>query len=91
MNGLVELFSRMWKRILVDSGQTPASRSAGIVQASDAKTKPALNIKRLSIFLVIPLLALAVRDYLLSPLMVVFGALIIVRLDFQARQKRSRR
>lgn len=86
MNGLVELFSRMWKRIFMTWARRRLT-DLGIVQASDAKTKPALNIKRLSIFLVIPLLALAVRDYLLSPLMVVFGALIIVWLDFQARQK----
>lgn len=86
MNGLVELFSRMWKRIFMTWARRRLT-DLGIVQASDAKKKPALNIKRLSIFLVIPLLALAVRDYLLSPLMVVFGALIIVWLDFQARQK----
>lgn len=86
MNGLVELFSRMWKRIFMTWARRRLT-DLGIVQSSDAKTKPALNIKRLSIFLVIPLLALAVRDYLLSPLMVVFGALIIVWLDFQARQK----
>ncbi|MBI4927979.1 MAG: hypothetical protein HY835_09455 [Anaerolineae bacterium] len=86
MNGLVELFSRMWKRIFMTWARRRLT-DLGIVQTSDAKPKPALNIKRLSIFLVIPLLALAVRDYLLSPLMVVFGALIIVWLDFQARQK----
>lgn len=86
MNGLVELFSRMWKRIFMTWARRRLT-DLGIVQASDAKTKPALNIKRLSIFLAIPFLALAVRDYLLSPLMIIFGGLIIVWLDFQARQK----
>lgn len=86
MNGLVELFSRMWKRIFMTWARRRLT-DLGIVQASDVKTKPALNIKRLSIFLAIPFLALAVRDYLLSPLMIIFGGLIIVWLDFQARQK----
>lgn len=86
MNSLVELFSRMWKRIFMTWARRRLT-DLGIVQSSDAKTKPALNIKRLSIFLAIPFLALAVRDYLLSPLMIIFGGLIIVWLDFQARQK----
>jgi hypothetical protein len=44
-----------------------------------------LNLPRLVLFLAIPLLALAVRDYLLSPLMVLFGGLVIAWLDFQAQ------
>lgn len=86
MNGLVELLGRLWKRLFV----TWARRrllDLGFVQAADAKAKPSLNLPRLGLFLAIPLLALAVRDYLLSPLMVLFGGLVIAWLDFQARQK----
>lgn len=86
LTGLVELLSRLWKRIFVTWARRRL-RDLGLVQAVDGKTKPRLDLRRLGMFLAIPLLALAVRDYLLSPLMVLIGGLVIAWLDFQARQK----
>ena len=85
LTGLVVMTVRIWNRLFV-SWARRRLRDLGIVRINDPKAKPILDVRRMALFLIIPILALAVRDYLISPLVVLFGALIIVWIDFQARQ-----
>ena len=85
LTGLVVMTVRIWNRLFV-SWARRRLRDLGIVRINDPKAKPILDVRRIALFLIIPILALAVRDYLISPLVVLFGALIIVWIDFQARQ-----
>ena len=85
LTGLVVMTVRIWNRLFV-SWARRRLRDLGIVRISDPKAKPILDGRRVALFLIIPIVALAVRDYLISPLVVLFGGLIIVWIDFQARQ-----
>lgn len=85
LTGLVVMTVRIWNRLFV-SWARRRLRDLGIVRISDPKAKPILDGRRMALFLIIPIVALAVRDYLISPLVVLFGGLIIVWIDFQARQ-----
>jgi hypothetical protein len=85
LTGLVVMTVRIWNRLFV-SWARRRLRDLGIVRINDPKAKPILDVRRIALFLIIPILALSVRDYLISPLVVLFGALIIVWIDFQARQ-----
>jgi hypothetical protein len=76
---------RIWNRLFV-SWARRRLRDLGIVRISDPKAKPILDGRRIALFLIIPIVALAVRDYLISPLVVLFGGLIIIWIDFQTRQ-----
>lgn len=85
LTGLVVMTVRIWNRLFV-SWARRRLRDLGIVRINDPKAKPILDGRRMALFLIIPIVALAVRDYLISPLVVLFGGLIIVWIDFQARQ-----
>jgi hypothetical protein len=85
MTGLVVMTVRIWNRLFV-SWARRRLRDLGIVRISDPMAKPILDGRRTALFLIIPIVALAVRDYLISPLVVLFGVLIIVWIDFQTRQ-----
>jgi hypothetical protein len=82
---LVELVGRVWRRLFV-SWATRRLRDLGILKTEAHQPQARLDGKRLILFLAIPLLALAVHDFLLSPLMLLFGLLIVAWIDFQARQ-----
>jgi hypothetical protein len=86
MTGLVEMVSRLGRRFFF-SWARRGLRDLGIVRAGSKIDKSSVDMRRLGLFLVVPLLALAVRDMLLSPLMVLFGGLVIAWLDYQNRQK----
>ena len=85
LTGLVVMTVRIWNRLFV-SWARRRLRDLGIVRINDPMAKPILDGRRMALFLIIPIVALAVRDYLISPLVVLFGVLIIVWIDFQTRQ-----
>ena len=82
---VVEVAVRLWKRMFV-SWATRRLTDLGIVKAEEGRHHKTLDGKRLAVLVVIPVLALAVRDLLLSPLMIVFGLLVIAWMNFQSRQ-----
>lgn len=80
-----EIITRLWKRMFVSWAARRLS-DLGIVKVEDGKKHNNLDVKRLVLFVAIPVLALAVRDLLLSPLMIAFGCLVIAWINYQARQ-----
>ena len=80
-----EIITRLWKRMFVSWAARRLS-DLGIVKVEDGKKQTNLDVKRLVLFVAIPVLALAVRDLLLSPLMIAFGCLVIAWINFQSRQ-----
>jgi len=82
---LVEVTVRLWKRMFV-SWAARRTRDMGIVKENEQRQKSELDFKRLAMFIAIPALAIAVRDFLLSPLVLLFGLLVIWWMDFQSRQ-----
>ena len=58
----------------------------GIVIINDMGEQSGVHRTRLALLLAIPLLALAVRDWMLSPLVVLVGCLVLLWANFQAKQ-----
>lgn len=85
LSTLVEVAARLWKRMFV-SWATRRLTDLGIVKTEEHRSQKTLDGKRLVVLIAIPVLALAVRDFLLSPLMIVFGLLLIAWMNFQSRQ-----
>jgi len=85
LSTLVEVAARLWKRMFV-SWATRRLTDLGIVKTEEHRRQKTLDGKRLAVLITIPVLALAVRDLLLSPLMIVFGLLLIAWMNFQSRQ-----
>jgi hypothetical protein len=82
---VVEVAACLWKRMFV-SWATRRLTDLGIVKTEEDRRQKTLDGKRLAVLITIPVLALAVRDLLLSPLMIVFGLLVIAWMNFQSRQ-----
>ena len=85
LSTVVEVAARLWKRMFV-SWATRRLTDLGIVKTEEDRRQKTLDGKRLAVLITIPVLALAVRDLLLSPLMIVFGLLVIAWMNFQSRQ-----
>ena len=85
LSTVVEVITRLWKRMFV-SWATRRLSDLGIVKAEEGRQHSHLDVKRLVLFVSIPVLALAVRDLLLSPLVIIFGLLVIAWMNFQAGQ-----
>jgi len=85
LSTFVELAARLWNRRVV-SWATRWLTDLGIVKTEEHRRQKTLDGKRLAVLVAIPVLALAVRDLLLSPLMIVFGLLVIAWMNFQSRQ-----
>jgi uncharacterized membrane protein YhaH (DUF805 family) len=82
---VVNIGSRVWKRMFV-SWAARRLHDLGIVKAEEGRPQPKLEVKRLVLFVAIPVMALAVRDFLLSPLVLLFGLLVVAWMNFQTRQ-----
>jgi len=82
---VVNIGSRVWKRMFV-SWAARRLQDLGIVKAEEGRSQPKLEVKRLILFVAIPVIALAVRDFLLSPLVLLFGLLVVLWMNFQTRQ-----
>jgi hypothetical protein len=82
---LVEVILRVWRRMFV-SWASRRMREMGILKADRNKKKARLDFKRIFLLLSIPILALLVNDVLLSPLVALFGLLVVWWVDFQSRR-----
>ena len=82
---LVEVILRVWRRMFV-SWASRRMREMGILKTDRNQKKARLDFKRIILFLSIPILALLVNDVLLSPLVALFGLLVIWWVDFQSRR-----
>lgn len=85
LSTVVEVATRLWKRMFV-SWATRRLTDLGIVKTEEDHRQKTLDGKRLAVLITIPVLALAVRDLLLSPLMILFGLLVNAWMNFQSRQ-----
>jgi len=85
LTAVIEIVTRIWKRMFV-SWAARRMRDLGIVKVEEGHSRPELDFKRLVLFVAIPVMALAVRDLLLSPLVLLFGLLLIAWMNFQTRQ-----
>jgi len=82
---LVEVILRVWRRMFV-SWASRRMREMGILKTDRNQKKARLDFKRIIMFLSIPILAILVNDVLLSPLVALFGLLVIWWVDFQSRR-----
>jgi hypothetical protein len=85
LTAVIEIVTRIWKRMFV-SWAARRMRDLGIVKVEEGHSRPELDFKRLVLFVAVPVMALAVRDLLLSPLVLLFGLLLIAWMNFQTRQ-----
>lgn len=74
-----------WRRIFRSWGRRRL-QDLGVIQENPVNEQSRLDWKRLLLLLGFPMLALAVRDFLLSPLIVLIGMVIFIWLNFQVRQ-----
>lgn len=87
---LMEVVMRVWRRVFV-SWAHQRMRDLGIVKENEYRAKTELDVKRLALVIVVPALSLAVRDLLLSPIVLGCGLLVLWWVNFQERQgERSR-
>lgn len=87
---LMEVVMRVWRRVFV-SWAHQRMRDLGIVKENEYRARTELDVKRLVLVIVVPALALAVRDLLLSPIVLGCGLLVFWWVNFQERQgERSR-
>lgn len=86
----MEVVMRVWRRVFV-SWAHQRMRDLGIVKENEYQARTELDVKRLALVIVVPALALAVRDLLLSPIVLGCGLLVFWWVNFQERQgERSR-
>lgn len=87
---VVETFSNLWRRAFA-SWTALRLRDLGIVREEKSRKGTILDWRRLVIVLVVPIVALAVRDYLLSPLVVLVGAVALAWVRYQANETQRTR
>jgi hypothetical protein len=87
---MTEIIVHSWRRIFVSWAERRL-RQMGVIEAKPSQTKASLDLKRLAILLAIPILAIAVRDLLLSPLVIFIGVGILLWMNFQKKQKERAR
>jgi hypothetical protein len=86
----MEVVMRVWRRVFV-SWAHQRMRDLGIVKENEYRARTELDVKRLALVIVVPALALAVRDLVLSPIVLGCGLLVFWWVNFQERQgERSR-
>lgn len=81
----MELVMRTWRLVFVTWAHQ-RMRDLGIVKENEYRARTELDVKRLALVIVTPVLALAVRDLLLSPIVLACGLLIFWWVNFQERQ-----
>lgn len=82
---VVEIIVHAWSRFFL-SWASRRLRQMGILIETPTQVKTELDTRRLLLVLTIPLLAIAVRDWMLSPLVFLVGCLVFVWVHFQQQQ-----
>ncbi|MBI9049982.1 MAG: hypothetical protein JEZ00_11215 [Anaerolineaceae bacterium] len=82
---IIEIAVKTWRSIFVTwAGRR--LREMGVLQESPYQTKQALDWKRLALVIGMPGFALAVHDFMLSPLVLIIGISILAWINFQQKQ-----
>lgn len=80
-----EILVHSWRRVFV-SWAGRRLRQMGVIEEKPYQIKAVLDTRRLAILLAIPILAIAVRDFLLSPMVILIGLIILLWMNFQKIQ-----
>lgn len=80
-----EVIVRAWRKTFI-SWAGRRLRDMGVIQEKPYQARIELDWKRLILLITIPVMALAVHDFMLSPLVMLIGLVILIWVDFQKRQ-----
>lgn len=82
---VTEVTVKIWRRtFLTWAGRR--LRAMGVIQEKPYQARIELDWKRLTLLIVIPVLAIAVHDFMLSPMVLVIGMVILTWVNFQQKQ-----
>ena len=81
----VEIIVKTWRRTFV-SWAGRRLRAMGVIQEKPYQAHNELDWKRLVLLIATPGLAIAVHDFMLSPLVLVIGLIILIWINFQQKQ-----
>jgi len=81
----VEIIVKTWRRTFV-SWAGRRLRAMGVIQEKPYQAHNELDWKRLILLIATPGLAIAVHDFMLSPLVLVIGLIILIWINFQQKQ-----
>ena len=81
----VEIIVKTWRRTFV-SWAGRRLRAMGVIQEKPYQAHNELDWKRLILLIAAPGLAIAVHDFMLSPLVLVIGLIILIWINFQQKQ-----
>ena len=81
----VEIIVKTWRRTFV-SWAGRRLRAMGVIQEKPYQAHNELDWKRLILLIATPGLAIAVHDFMLSPLVLLIGLIILIWINFQQKQ-----
>ena len=85
LTGSIEVIIRLWQRVF-STWTVSKLQVLGMVRKEEKEFHFQVDWKRMVILLFIPVLAVVVHDFLLSPLVLLFGGLLFFWLRYQANQ-----
>lgn len=81
----VEIFVKIWRRTFISWAERRL-RAMGVIQEKPFQARDELDWKRMALLIATPVLALAVHDYMLSPIVLGIGVIIFLWVNFQQKQ-----
>lgn len=81
----VEIFVKIWRRTFVSWAERRL-RAMGVIQEKPFQARDELDWKRMTLLIATPVLALAVHDYMLSPIVLGIGVIIFLWVNFKQKQ-----
>lgn len=81
----VEIIVKTWRRTFV-SWAGRRLRAMGVIQEKPYQAHNELDWKRIILLIATPGLAIAVQDFMLSPLVLLIGLIILIWINFQQKQ-----
>jgi hypothetical protein len=84
-NTVLEIVVKTWRRTFA-YWASRRLQAMGILQEKPAQAGQELDWKRLAVLLATPMLALAVKDLMLSPIVLIIGVAILTWINFQQKQ-----
>ncbi len=81
----VEIIVKTWRRTFV-SWAGRRLRAMGVIQEKPYQAHNELDWKRLILLIATPGLAIAVQDFMLSPIVLLIGLIILIWINFQQKQ-----
>ena len=81
----VEIFVKIWRRTFFSWAERRL-RAMGVIQEKPFQARDELDWKRMALLIATPVLALAVHDYMLSPIVLGIGVIIFLWVNFQQKQ-----